>query len=191
MMEVSAPGRRLGSRNYTQEFREMVVAQANDPARSIADVAQEHGLNANMVVNLYRALWKEEGKQIEESHAEEAKHTALSTVSTEPKTCKEAGKLWKAFEALQGDSGLLDGSRLDTFARFFSDPGAVRERLQVWERDRHQQPHPNYGTLRLEPAWLDFLDVDLTLGPDEPLPYIVVPPWNDNVDTTTAGATAS
>ncbi|MFM0047313.1 transposase [Paraburkholderia sediminicola] len=45
MMEVSAPGRRRGSRNYTQEFREMVVAQANDPARSIADVAQEHGLN--------------------------------------------------------------------------------------------------------------------------------------------------
>ena len=48
-MELTAPGRRRGSRNYTQEFREMVVAQANDPARSIADVAQEHGLNANMV----------------------------------------------------------------------------------------------------------------------------------------------
>ncbi|MFM0069493.1 transposase, partial [Paraburkholderia aspalathi] len=44
-----------GSRNYTQEFREMVVAQANDPARSIADVAQEHGLNANMV-----AKWRRE-----------------------------------------------------------------------------------------------------------------------------------
>jgi transposase len=55
MMEVSAPGRRRGSRNYTQEFREMVVAQANDPARSIADVAQEHGLNANMV-----AKWRRE-----------------------------------------------------------------------------------------------------------------------------------
>ncbi|MBK5152457.1 transposase [Burkholderia sp. R-69608] len=54
-MEVSAPGRRRGSRNYTQEFREMVVAQANDPARSIADVAQEHGLNANMV-----AKWRRE-----------------------------------------------------------------------------------------------------------------------------------
>ncbi|WP_218642334.1 hypothetical protein [Caballeronia sordidicola] len=27
----------------------MVAAQANDPERSIAEVAQEHGLNANMV----------------------------------------------------------------------------------------------------------------------------------------------
>jgi transposase len=32
----------------------MVVAQANDPARSIADVAQEHGLNANMVARWRR-----------------------------------------------------------------------------------------------------------------------------------------
>ena len=55
MMEESAPGRRRGSRNYTREFREMVAAQANDPARSIADVAQEHGLNANMV-----AKWRRE-----------------------------------------------------------------------------------------------------------------------------------
>ncbi|MFM0231725.1 transposase [Paraburkholderia sediminicola] len=52
---MSAPGRRRGSRNCTQEFREIVVAQANDPARSIADVAQEHGLNANMV-----AKWRRE-----------------------------------------------------------------------------------------------------------------------------------
>jgi transposase len=48
-MELNAPGRRRGSKNYTQEFREMVVAQADDPGRSIAEVAQEHGLNANMV----------------------------------------------------------------------------------------------------------------------------------------------
>ncbi len=48
-MELAAPGRRRGSRNYTQEFRELVVTQANDPSRSIADVALEHGLNANMV----------------------------------------------------------------------------------------------------------------------------------------------
>jgi hypothetical protein len=142
-------------------------------------------------VNLYRALWRDEGKRLGESPAEEVIHAALSTVSTEPETCKEAGKLWKAFEALKGDSGPLDGSRLDTFARFFPDPGAVRERLRVWERDRCQQPHPNHGALRLEPAWLDFLDVDLTLGPDEPLPYIIVPPWSDNIDTTAAGATAS
>ncbi|WP_438397302.1 IS66-like element accessory protein TnpA [Caballeronia sp. DA-9] len=53
-MEVSAPGRPRGSRNYTEEFREMVAAQANDPERSIAEVAQEHGLNANMVAKWRR-----------------------------------------------------------------------------------------------------------------------------------------
>jgi transposase len=30
------------------------VAQANDPARSIAEVAQEHGLKANMISRLRR-----------------------------------------------------------------------------------------------------------------------------------------
>lgn len=54
-MELIAPGRRRGTKNYTKEFREMIVAQANDPARSIAEVAQEHGLNANMV-----AKWRRE-----------------------------------------------------------------------------------------------------------------------------------
>lgn len=33
----------------------MVVAQANDPARSIAEVAHEHGLNANMIARWRRA----------------------------------------------------------------------------------------------------------------------------------------
>ena len=32
----------------------MIAAQANDPARSIAEVAQEHGLNANMVAKWRR-----------------------------------------------------------------------------------------------------------------------------------------
>jgi transposase len=54
-METKAAGRRLGSRNYSKAFRAMVVAQSNDPARSIADVAQEHGLNANMVARWRRA----------------------------------------------------------------------------------------------------------------------------------------
>ncbi|WP_246258119.1 IS66-like element accessory protein TnpA [Pararobbsia alpina] len=39
----------MGSRNYSREFRDEIVAQANDPRRSIAEVAQEHGLNANMI----------------------------------------------------------------------------------------------------------------------------------------------
>jgi len=48
-MEANARGRKQGSRNYPREFRDAVVAQANDPTRSIAEVAQEHGLNANMI----------------------------------------------------------------------------------------------------------------------------------------------
>ena len=43
-MKAKARGRRPGSKNYSREFREAVVAQANDPGRSIAEVAQEHGL---------------------------------------------------------------------------------------------------------------------------------------------------
>nr|WP_246257798.1 transposase [Pararobbsia alpina] len=39
----------MGSRNYSREFREEIVAQANDPRRSIAEVALEHGLDANMI----------------------------------------------------------------------------------------------------------------------------------------------
>lgn len=54
-MEMIAPGRRRGTKNYTKEFREMVAAQANDATRSIAEVAHEHGLNANMV-----AKWRRE-----------------------------------------------------------------------------------------------------------------------------------
>lgn len=54
-MELNAPDWRRGSKNYTQELREMVVAEADDPGRSIAEVAQEHGLEANMV-----AKWRRE-----------------------------------------------------------------------------------------------------------------------------------
>ena len=53
-METKARGRKPGSKNYSQEFREAVVAQANDPSRSIAEVAQEHGLNANMIARWRR-----------------------------------------------------------------------------------------------------------------------------------------
>jgi transposase len=53
-METKARGRKAGSKNYSREFRESVVAQANDPSRSIAEVAQEHGLNANMIARWRR-----------------------------------------------------------------------------------------------------------------------------------------
>ncbi|WP_156444548.1 transposase [Burkholderia sp. MSMB1826] len=48
--------RQPGSRNYTKEFREAVAAEANDPNRSIAEVARAHGLNANMVAQWRRSL---------------------------------------------------------------------------------------------------------------------------------------
>ncbi|WP_175951167.1 transposase [Burkholderia sp. BCC0405] len=53
-MKPTAHGRQLGSRNYTKEFREAVVAEASDPNRSIAEVARRHGLNANMVAQWRR-----------------------------------------------------------------------------------------------------------------------------------------
>ncbi|MCA8395118.1 transposase [Burkholderia vietnamiensis] len=49
-------GRQPGSKNYTKEFREAVAAEANDPNRSIAEVARAHGLNANMVAQWRRSL---------------------------------------------------------------------------------------------------------------------------------------
>lgn len=49
LMQRPAHGRQLGSWNYLREFRETVAAEANNPNRSIAEVARAHGLNANMV----------------------------------------------------------------------------------------------------------------------------------------------
>ncbi|WP_081989995.1 transposase [Burkholderia savannae] len=55
-MKPVVHGRQPGSRNYTKEFREAVAAEANDPNRSIAEVARAHGLNANMVAQWRRSL---------------------------------------------------------------------------------------------------------------------------------------
>lgn len=63
-MKSSAHGRRPGSRNYTKEFREAVVAEANDPNRSIAEVARTHGLNANMV-----AQWRRRSLDVQRASA--------------------------------------------------------------------------------------------------------------------------
>jgi transposase len=51
MMEVSAPAQQCDSTNCTQESRATVDGQTNNLARRIADVAKEHGLNANMVAS--------------------------------------------------------------------------------------------------------------------------------------------
>ena len=48
-METKPRGRRKGSSNYPLAFKQQIAVQANDPARSVAEVALEHGLNANMV----------------------------------------------------------------------------------------------------------------------------------------------
>nr|WP_160327492.1 transposase [Burkholderia ambifaria] len=55
-MKPVVHGRQPGSRNYTKEFREAVAGEANDPNRSIAEVARAHGLNANMVGQWRRSL---------------------------------------------------------------------------------------------------------------------------------------
>jgi hypothetical protein len=72
------------------------------------------------------------------------------------------------------------GAKVEKFKDFFGDPRAVRERILSWIRDRHQQPAPKAGDKRLEPAWLDFLVVDLTWKhSDGGCPEIRVPPWVD------------
>jgi transposase len=55
-MKSVVHGRQPGSRNYTKEFRQAVAAEANDPNRSIAEVARAHALNANMVAQWRRGL---------------------------------------------------------------------------------------------------------------------------------------
>ncbi|SOD25642.1 DNA primase, catalytic core [Variovorax sp. YR752] len=73
------------------------------------------------------------------------------------------------------------GDALDTFAAFFGDSGAVRERIMAWLKDRHQQPAPKAGKLQLEPAWVDFLVADITWRHSaKDSPAIHVPPWLDN-----------
>ncbi|WP_109483279.1 CHC2 zinc finger domain-containing protein [Paraburkholderia sp. C35] len=91
-----------------------------------------------------------------------------------------------AFKALLDDkqNGKLNpdtgGEKVEIFKDFFGDPRAVRERIMAWLGDRHQQPAPKAGELRLEPAWLDFLVADLTWRhSDGKHPEIRVPPWLD------------
>lgn len=88
----------------------------------------------------------------------------------------------KSAGSLKADSG---GPELDTFAGFFSDPAAVRQRLMTYLQDQHQQPAPltMAGGLDLAPAWLDFLVADLTwkqpdgVRLDDQQAAIRVPPW--------------
>lgn len=99
-------------------------------------------------------------------HTRENFHTALRDLLA----AKENG-------TLNPESG---GDALDAFASFFGDPGAMRDRVLAWLKDRNQQPAPKAGEWRLEPAWLDFLIADMTWRyGDDGAPAIRVPPWLD------------
>jgi transposase len=54
MMETKPRGRREGSTNYSLAFKQQVAAEASEPAKSVAEVACEHGVNANMVAHWRR-----------------------------------------------------------------------------------------------------------------------------------------
>jgi len=111
-------------------------------------------------------------------HNSELLSTALGTVATSTRHKRPLApqKFWNALhDLLAADE--TDGPKMEAFAALFSDPKAVHSRLQTWARDRDQQPHPSYGPLNREPAWLDFLEVDLTLRDGQDLPRISVPPW--------------
>ncbi|WP_260444751.1 transposase [Burkholderia sp. Bp8986] len=54
--EASGAWKTTGIEELQKEFREAVAAEANDPNRSIAEVARAHGLNANMVAQWRRSL---------------------------------------------------------------------------------------------------------------------------------------
>ncbi|MBP0640284.1 transposase, partial [Cupriavidus sp. AcVe19-6a] len=66
-MEIKARGRRRGSKNYAKEFRTQVVAETLDPARSLAEVARSHGLNANLV-----SKWRRDQERAAASASEPA-----------------------------------------------------------------------------------------------------------------------
>ena len=48
-MDTILAGRRAGSRNYPQSYKRRVVSETFERGRSVAAVARDHGLNANMV----------------------------------------------------------------------------------------------------------------------------------------------
>lgn len=67
----------------------------------------------------------------------------------------------------------------ESFAQFFSDPEAVKNRLTSWQNDRAQQPHAGQFEDGLPPALTDFIAVDLTLKEGQNLCSILVPAWTE------------
>lgn len=131
--------------------------------------------------NMHSALKRDSALHFKKSSRDQDIQNALGKVGTTPEERKSSDSLWLAFgELLNASKPSLDASRLDAFVKHFVDDKAMRERLLAWERDRQQQPHAKNGPLGLEPAWLDFLEVDLTLHSDEELPTVKVPPWRSD-----------
>lgn len=134
-------------------------------------------------LSVYQALLRTFKDELRREADEEEVISALAMISTAKRDQVRGtpDALWTAFERLRS-SAKVDGHELDHFADLFGDPKAVRERLLAWERDRHQQPNKTHGPLALEPAWLDFLEVDLTLKPGAELATVIVPPWDSKDD---------
>lgn len=130
---------------------------------------------------MHSALKRDSALHFKKSSRDQDIQNALGKVGTTPEERKSSDSLWLAFgELLNASKPSLDASRLDAFVKHFVDDKAMRERLLAWERDRQQQPHAKNGPLGLEPAWLDFLEVNLTLHSDEELPTVKVPPWRSD-----------
>lgn len=93
------------------------------------------------------------------------------------RTLKDPKDFYSSLEKLLGrrNSPILEVQDLQNFTKFFSDDSAVCERLIAWQNDRHQQPSSLSYPLGLEPAWLDYLVADLTVGGE--LANVTVPPW--------------
>lgn len=93
------------------------------------------------------------------------------------RTKQDSKGFYSSLEKLLGrrNCPILEGQELEDFTKSFSDDYAVRERLIAWQNDRHQQPSSLSYPLGLEPAWLDYLVADLTVGGD--LATVTVPSW--------------
>ncbi len=84
-MEEKPRGRRAGSTNYPLAFKQQVALEANDPERSVAEVALEHGLNTNMV-----SRWRRQYPSPSVSTAIQPTETFVAVRVTEPSVVQTA-----------------------------------------------------------------------------------------------------
>lgn len=86
-------------------------------------------------------------------------------------------KLQKLVDAVRAGVP-IKGNDIEEFSKTFSDPAALRDRLNCWQRDRSQQPQAGQFRGKPSPAFLDFIEVDLTLQNGQDLCSIWVPEWH-------------